>query len=101
MGTVDEIKRLAIQEQFEISVHARERMAERGVSTEELISLIINGDIIEDYSDDFPYPSVLILGYISGVPFHVVAAKGLNLAKIITVYRVEEERWHHHRIRKV
>jgi hypothetical protein len=31
------------------------------ISTEYLISLIINGEVIEDYPDDFPYPSTLIL----------------------------------------
>jgi hypothetical protein len=32
---IEEIRRLVIDEQFEITVHARERMAERGVSTED------------------------------------------------------------------
>ncbi|MCX6672722.1 MAG: DUF4258 domain-containing protein [Methanothrix sp.] len=84
MGDIDEMRRLVYEEQFEITVHARGRMAERGVSTEGLISLIINGEIIEDYPDDFPYPSTLILGYILGAPFHVVAAMGSNMVKIVT-----------------
>jgi hypothetical protein len=49
--------------------------------------LIINGEIIEDYPDDFLYPSALILGYICDAPFHVVAAKGRDLLKIVTVTR--------------
>ena len=49
-------------------MHVRERMAERGVSTEDLISLIINGEIIEDYPDDFPYPSTLIMDTFSRMP---------------------------------
>jgi hypothetical protein len=100
MAAIDDIKRLALEEQFEITAHARERMAERGISTEGLISLIINGELIEDYPDDFPYPSALILGYNEGMPIHVVAAKGRDLLKIVTVYRVEEEKWLNHRIRK-
>ena len=55
MAIIDEIQELVLQEQFEITAHARERMAERGISTEDLIGLIINGEIIEDYPDDFPY----------------------------------------------
>jgi hypothetical protein len=42
MATIDEIRKLVLDEQFEITVHARERMAERGVSTEDLIRLITN-----------------------------------------------------------
>jgi hypothetical protein len=100
MGAIDGIRKLVLAGQFEFTVHARERMAERGVSTEDLISLIINGEMIEDYPDDFPYPSTLILGYILGAPFHVVAAKGSNLVKIVTVYRADEETWLNHRTRK-
>lgn len=46
MGAIDDMRRLVREEQFEITVHARERMAERGVSTEGLISLIINCDCL-------------------------------------------------------
>ena len=101
MTLIEDIRRLVIDEQFEMTVHARERMAERGVSTEDLISLIISGEIIESYHDDFPYPSVLLLGYLSGMAFHVVVAKGKNLIKVVTVYRADEETWLNHRTRKM
>ena len=101
MTLIEDIRRLVIDEQFEITVHARERMAERGVSTEDLISLIISGEIIESYPDDFPYPSVLLLGYLSAVAFHVVVAKGKNLVKFVTVCRADEETWLNHRTRKM
>jgi hypothetical protein len=101
MGTIDEIRRMVLAGSFEITVHARERMAERGVSTEDLISLIINGEIIENYPDDFPYPSALILGYMSGTAFHVVVAKGKNLVKVVKVYRADEDIWFNHRTRKM
>lgn len=100
MEFIESIRRLVIEEQYEITAHARERMAERGVSTEDLISLIIDGEIIENYPEDFPYPSALILGYLSGTAFHVVVAKGRNLVKVVTVYRADEEIWHNHRTRK-
>jgi hypothetical protein len=98
---IEDIRRLVVDEQFEITIHAMERMAERGVSTEGLISLITRGEIIESYPEDFPYPSVLLLGYLSGVAFHVVVAKGKNLIKVVTVYRADEEIWLNHRTRKM
>jgi hypothetical protein len=73
MDAIYEIRKLVLDEQFEITAHARERMAERGVSTE---------------------------GYILGYAFHVVAAKGRNLVKIVTVHRADEEKWLNHRTRK-
>lgn len=48
MELIESIRRLVIEGQYEITVHARERMAERGVSTEDLISLIINGEIADE-----------------------------------------------------
>jgi hypothetical protein len=57
MGCIGDVRKLVLLGQFEITVHARERMAEREVSTDDLISLIIIGETIEDYPDDFPYPS--------------------------------------------
>ncbi len=100
MELIEDIRRLVIEERYEITVHARERMAEREVSTEDLISLIIKGEIIENYPDDFPFPSALILGYISGAAFHVVVSKGSNLVKVVTVYRADEEIWLNYRTRK-
>lgn len=44
-----------------ISHHARVRMFERNISTDDLISIISMGEIIEEYPDDEPCPSVLIL----------------------------------------
>jgi hypothetical protein len=39
MSAIDEIRMLVLVGQFEVTVHARERMAERGVSTGDLIRL--------------------------------------------------------------
>lgn len=42
-------------------------MFERGISLDDLINLIIDGEIIEEYSDDEPCPSVLMMSYIAGL----------------------------------
>jgi hypothetical protein len=43
-------------------VHAIQRMYQRSISEEEVRIVIKTGETIEDYSDDFPYPSRLVLG---------------------------------------
>ena len=48
-----------------VSNHARVRMFERNVSTDELLTVIAHGEIIETYPDDEPCPSALILGFIN------------------------------------
>ncbi|OGF66828.1 MAG: hypothetical protein A2Y62_10620 [Candidatus Fischerbacteria bacterium RBG_13_37_8] len=79
------IKRNAIEWQR----HALERMMERGIYRDEIMEVLLHGEIIEDYPDDKPYPSALILGCIKNQPFHVVVA--LDSAScycfIITAYK--------------
>ena len=49
---------------------------------------MLKGDWIREYTDDKPFPSALFLGYVSGKPFHVVAAcdKTSRQAFVITAY---------------
>jgi len=43
--------------------HILERILRRGISTEDVESVLINGEIIEQYPSDYPFPSCLLLGY--------------------------------------
>ena len=55
---------------------------------------IRNGSIIEDYPDDYPYPSCLILGYAEDEqPLHLVCGAGEGTLFIITAYRPSPEKW--------
>jgi len=56
------------------SYHARVRMFEKGVSTEDVISLLREGDVIEEYADDEPCPSFLLYGILNTIPYHLVVA---------------------------
>ncbi|MFB0533457.1 MAG: DUF4258 domain-containing protein [Anaerolineae bacterium] len=54
------------------------------------------GEIIEDYPDDTPYPSCLVLGRTQrGRPVHVVCAHvpEEDRSIIITVYEPDPDRW--------
>lgn len=44
---------------YTFSRHARERMFERNIDTDQVFNCILSGTIIEEYNDDFPCPSVL------------------------------------------
>ena len=43
-------------------IHAIQRMFERHVSEEKVKEVVQSGEMIEDYSDEMPYPSGLMLG---------------------------------------
>ena len=76
-------------------VHALRRMFERQFSVEDVEAVIGSGETIEDYINDVPYPSRLILGWIGARPVHVVVAHNLreNELIVITVYEPDPELW--------
>jgi hypothetical protein len=51
------------------------------------------GNIIEDYPDDYPFPSALVLECKIGKPIHVVAGIGENYLWIITAYYPSLDKW--------
>ena len=48
-----------------ISDHAVKRFRERGIKIKDVRTAVYSGEIIEQYPDDYPYPSCLILGLSS------------------------------------
>lgn len=76
-------------------LHALKRMFERRISRDELITVIENGTIIEDYPDDFPLPSRLLLGWVGRRPVHVVIADNAadNEIIVVTAYEPDPQRW--------
>ena len=55
-------------------VHAIQRMALRDISEAEVRAVLTTGEAIEEYPDDTPFPSRLVLGWVGSRPLHVVAA---------------------------
>jgi hypothetical protein len=79
--------------QLEWSVHALRKMLERGVSRDAVKYVLCEGDKIEDYPKDTPFPSGLYFAMWQGQPLHVVAAFDENDGKIfvITTYLPDSE----------
>lgn len=77
------------------SRHALERIFERGISESDVEEIIRNGETIEEYPEDMPYPSRLLLGWRNGCPLHVVAAYDpvSGLCVIITAYVPDATEW--------
>ena len=68
--------------------HVLQKLAERGIAQQAVRDVLLKGERIREYSDDKPFPSALFLGYVSGRPFHVVAAcdETSRQAFVITAY---------------
>ncbi len=68
-------------------------MFERSVDEDDVRQVLQTGKIIEDYPQDRPYPSRLMLGWIGSRPLHVVAAESNVATFIITVYEPDPQLW--------
>ena len=74
--------------------HAAERCRQRGITAKDIKDAVMNGEVIEDYPDDFPFPSCLILGSVAKIkPLHVCMSDEGSGGRIITAYFPLSERW--------
>ncbi len=82
--------------QYRLSKHAMTARLRRGITTFQLKFALLNGEIIENYPDDKPYPSCLVLGWLqSGDPLHIVCSRGEiePELRIVTLYEPHDNRW--------
>ena len=70
-------------------------MSERGVSATDVLRVLTDGDVVEMYPEDLPYPSRLVLGWQDARPLHVVTADETGTTKtiVVTVYEPDPIRW--------
>jgi hypothetical protein len=70
-------------------------MVLRDISEVEVRAVLTAGEAIEEYPDDTPYPSRLVLGWVGSRPLHVVAADNPEDEDtiVITVYEPEPNQW--------
>jgi hypothetical protein len=70
-------------------------MAQRGITDEVVKQILRSGKVIENYPQDKPYPSYLMMGWESRRPIHVVAADNAaeSATIVITVYEPDPKQW--------
>ena len=86
---VEEIKRLCGEGAVIWTNHAAERMTERDISKEEVLNAISSGESIENYPNDYPFPSVLL----HWKDIHVVCGLGRGVIAVVTAYRPSLDKW--------
>lgn len=65
------------------------------ISIAEVRQVLASGTVIENYPQDSPYPSYLMLGFVAGRPLHVVAADNVTAQEtiVITTYEPAPSQW--------
>lgn len=84
------LKKLCREDAINWTNHVLQRLIQRGIRASDVIEAIMTGEVIEEYPDDYPYPSCLVLG---GNKLHVVCGIGEGKLWIITAYRPTLDKW--------
>ncbi|MGE0175348.1 MAG: DUF4258 domain-containing protein [Oligoflexales bacterium] len=71
------------------SGHAITQMFSRNISVDDVKAALRNGEAIESYPNDKPYPTWLLLGTVENRPLHVVMARNTLDANCIVVTAYE------------
>ena len=91
---VEQVKELCKEETLRWTTHIMIRLLQRRISLEDVIEAIKSGEIIENYPDDYPYPSCLIFGRDKNAQaLHVVCGTSETELWLITAYRPSLEIW--------
>ena len=76
------------------TTHMLQRLMQRNISQDEVVEAIQTGEIIDQYPDDYPYPSCLVLGItIAGKYLHVVCGRGVDEVWMISAYHPNPAEW--------
>ena len=93
MYTINDFRVLSNPENMVLTQHSRRRLAERNISIDDICHAINSGEIIEQYSDDHPFPSCLIMGTSDDRIIHICASIDDGMIYLITAYIPSHEKW--------
>jgi len=85
---IEKLKFAVKSNNIEWRKHVFQRMLERNIKRIDVKRVIIEGEMIENYEDDKPFPSALFFKFINNRPLHALVAfdEKQNEAYIITAY---------------
>ena len=91
--TLDDIRKICSDDNIILSSHTKNRFIERNISYKDVYTAILNGEIIEEYPDDTPFPSCLICAQTDSGYIHTVISTDNTYIYIITAYRPSLDKW--------
>lgn len=91
---IEAIKVLCQSGKIQWTEHVMKRLIKRNITRAEVKAALLSGKIIEEYPNDYPFPSCLILGIcLPEIYLHVVCGIGNDRLWIITAYRPDITIW--------
>ena len=96
MLNIVRLQSLCHDKNIAITKHANNRLIERGIDIDDIKCVILSGEIIQQYEDDKPFPSCLVLGKALNCEYiHVVVSIEAETLYIITAYHPNKTKWEH------
>ena len=89
MLQIEDVRAYCKDDTIALTEHLLTRIRQRNIRLEDIKHAILNGEIIEQYPVDYPFPSCLL----NGENIHVVCSIGKECLYIITAYRPSPEQW--------
>ena len=88
------IKQLIKTEKIIWTNHVMVRLLQRNITQDDIEYALMNGEIIESYEDDYPYPSCLVFGINKNNEIiHMVCGSNGESLWIITAYYPNAKEW--------
>lgn len=100
---IDDLAEAIGRDLVRVTDHADEEAHADDLTLDEVFSSVLQGEVIENYPEDRPFPSCLVFGLtFRGEPVHSVWAYNSEnrWAVLITVYRPDPGRWDNWRTRR-
>lgn len=91
---IEVIKQFVNNRKIRWTNHILIRLLQRNINQVDVEQALLNGEIIEEYEDDYPYPSCLVYGIsLKNKILHVVCAPSETELWIITAYYPDNVEW--------
>ena len=94
MIEIETLRKYYAEDKVFVTEHAAERFRQRGIDAKDIRQALDNGDIIEQYPDDYPFPSCLVFGVDeTGKVLHICMSDEGSSSRVITAYYPDPNRW--------
>ena len=91
---IEKIKEFVRAGRIRWTNHCVMRLFQRNITQEDIENVLLNGEIIEEYENDYPYPSCLVYGInLNNEVLHIVCGANENELWVITAYYQDNIKW--------
>lgn len=92
--SIESIKNLVKNGKIRWTNHVVVRLIQRNITQKDIETAILNGEIIEEYENDYPYPSCLVYGInLNNEILHIVCGLNEKELWVITAYYPDNIKW--------